>query len=98
MLIVVLTVVILTIHIIIVGRLGFGLGKILPSVVEQLLQLDTREVHGRASGVEVVTVPNHELEVTKERLGGGVLVVIQLLPHRRHIHGLLDDLRVGWDV
>ena len=43
-------------------------------------------------------VPNHELEVGEEHLGVGVLVAIQLLPHRRKVHRFLDDLGVGRNI
>ena len=43
-------------------------------------------------------VADHQLEVGEKCLGARVFVGVQPLPHRREVHGLLDDLRVGRDV
>jgi hypothetical protein len=80
--IVVLAVVTLGIHIIIVTEVLLGLGEVLPLVVEEPLQFDTREIDRCTSGVEVETVANHELEISEKRLSAGILVIVQLLPHR----------------
>ena len=96
--ILVLALVTLGIHIIIVSRVRLGLGEVLPLVVEEPLQFDTREVYRCTSGVELEAVADHELEIGKKRLSVGVFMIVQLLPHRREVHGLLDDLGVGWNV
>jgi hypothetical protein len=75
-LVIVLTVVILDVHIIIVRGLGFGPRQVLPLFVEQSLQIDASQVHGRTGRVEVKTVANHEFEVSEERLSIGILVVV----------------------
>lgn len=98
LLIIVLAVVVLGIHIIIVTGLGLGLRKVLPLLIEESLQLDTRQVDGRTSGIEVEAIANHEFEIREKRLGGGVFVAVQLLPHRRKVHRFLDDLRVRWNI
>ena len=62
MVVIVFAVIVLGIHIIIVGVL-LGLGEVLPLVVEDPLQFDTRHVDRHTGGVEVEAVANHELEV-----------------------------------
>ena len=96
--IVVLTVVTLGIHIIIVSGVRFGLGEVLPLVIEEPLKFNTCDVYVCTSGVEVETITNHELEISEKCLSVGILVTVQLLPHRREVHGLLDNLGVGWNV
>ena len=97
-LVIVLALVALGIHIIIVSKVRLGLGQVLPLVIKEPLQFDTREVDGCTGGVELKTVANHELEVSKKSLSGGILVTVQLLPHRREVHGFLNDLGVGRNV
>jgi hypothetical protein len=80
--IVVLAVVTLGIHIIIVTEVLLGLGEVLPLVVEEPLQFDTREIDRCTSGVELEAVANHELEISEKRLSAGIFVIVQLLPHR----------------
>lgn len=98
MLVVIFAVVILDVHIIVIRWLGFGLREVLPLLVEEALQLDTRKIYGRARGVEMEAVADHELEVGEKCLGARVLVGVQPLPHGREVHGLLDHLRIGRDV
>ena len=43
-------------------------------------------------------VADHELEIGKERLSVGIFMIVQLVSHRREVHGPLDDLGVGWNV
>lgn len=66
MLIVVLAVVDLGITIIIVSKMRLGLREVLPLVVKEPLQPDTREVGGCTGGIELETVTNRELESTKK--------------------------------
>ena len=96
--IVVLALVTLGIHIIIVSRVRLGLGEVLPLVVKEPLQFDTREVDRCTSGVELEAVADHELEIGKERLSVGIFMIVQLVSHRREVRGPLDDLGVGWNV
>ena len=80
--IIIVGLIVLGIHIIVVSGLGLRLGEVLPLVVEDSLQFDTCQVYGCARGVEEEAIADHELEISKKGLSAGVLVAIQLLPHR----------------
>ena len=92
MLVIIFTITVLGVHFIVI--LGLGLWDVLPPVVEQPLQVDTRQIYGCTGWIEMEAVADHELEISEERLSIRALVMVQLLPHRQEVHGLLDDLQV----
>jgi hypothetical protein len=84
--------------IVIVGLLRVQRRKLLPFLIEQLVECNAGLVHGGAGRVEQETVFDHELEVGVELFSIGVDTAAELVLHGRQVHRLLDDFGVMRNV
>jgi hypothetical protein len=72
--------------------------QMLPFLVEQSLQIDSSLIDMRTRGIKYEAVLDHEFEVFEELGGIRILSSVELLPHRRHVHRLFDNLVICWDI
>jgi hypothetical protein len=70
----------------------------LPFLVEQSTQIDPSLIDRRTREIEYEAVPDREFEVFEELGGVMVLSSVELLPHRRHVHRLFDNLVICRDI
>jgi hypothetical protein len=72
--------------------------KLLPFLIEQLVECNAGLVHGGADRVEQEAVFYHELKVGVELFSIGVDTAAHLVLHGGQVHGLLDDFGIMRNV